>query len=307
MTSPFDRALHVGDFLRPLVDEQDDESDLGMIRRDRVGERLEDHRLARARRRDDQPALSLADRGHQVEHARGHVARLEADAVLGIEGRQVVEEDLLAGDVRMLEVDRLDLDEGEVALPFLGRPDLAGDRVAGAEVELADLRGRHVDVVRSRKVVVLGGAQESEPVGQALQHALGEDQPLLLGLRLQDLEDQVLLAHSGRVLDLQIFGDLEELRNLDFVECPDVERVAMLDGSRGLLSGRVGKPLGGASSVSTSESLLPLRLAIVLSFYGGTSGEKPAVGSRELSVSSRKPGGLPTPETGLYLTSAGRT
>ena len=78
------------------------------------------------------------------------VRRLELDAVLGIERREVVEEDLLARHVGVLEVDRLDLDQREVALPFLRRADLAGDGVAGAQVEAADLRRRDVDVVRDR-------------------------------------------------------------------------------------------------------------------------------------------------------------
>ena len=114
----------------------------------------------------------------------------------GIERREVVEEDLLARHVGVLEVDRLDLDQGEVALPFLRRAHLAGDGVAGAQVEAADLRRRDVDVVGTGQVVVLGGAQEAEAVRQALQHALGEDQARLLGLRLQDREDQILLAHA---------------------------------------------------------------------------------------------------------------
>ncbi len=75
----------------------------------------------------------------------------------------------------MLEVDRLDLQEGEVALALLGRADLALDRITRAQVESADLRRRHVDVVGAGQVVVVGRAQEAEAVGQDLEHALGED------------------------------------------------------------------------------------------------------------------------------------
>ncbi len=55
--------LEVGDFLGPLVDEQHDQRDLGMILDDRVRHLLQQDRLAGARRRDDQAALSLADGG----------------------------------------------------------------------------------------------------------------------------------------------------------------------------------------------------------------------------------------------------
>src|SRR5664279_543004 len=133
-------ALHVRDFLGPLVDQEDDERDLRVVRRDGVRERLQEHRLAGARRRDDEAALALADRDDQIEDARREVRRLEVDPLLWVERREIVEEDLLARDVGVLEVDGLDFDEGEVALAFLRRPDLAGDRVTRAQAELPDLR-----------------------------------------------------------------------------------------------------------------------------------------------------------------------
>ncbi len=135
----------------------------------------------------------------QIQHARRDVVldRLEVNALLGIEGREVVEEDLVARLVGGFEVDGFDLDEREIALTLFGRADLAGDRVAGAQIELADLGRRDVDIVRPRQVVVVRGAEESKAVGKAFEHALGEDQAVLLGLRLQDLEDQFLLAQAG--------------------------------------------------------------------------------------------------------------
>ena len=130
ITSPLHRALHVGDLFGPLVDEQHDQVDLGVVGGDAVGDVLQQHRLAGARRRDDQAALPLADRHHQVEDARRQVVAvgLERDALLRVERRQVLEEDLLARPLGRLEVDRLDLDQREVALAFLRRPDLAATR-----------------------------------------------------------------------------------------------------------------------------------------------------------------------------------
>ena len=75
------------------------------------------------------------------------------------------------------------------------------------------------------QVVVLGRAQEAEAVRQALEHALGEDQARGLGLRLQDLEDQLLLAQAGRALDAEVLGDLRELGDRHLLERPDVEHL----------------------------------------------------------------------------------
>ena len=199
-----------------------------MILRHRLRDALQQHRLAGARRRDDQAALALADRRHQIHDARRQVVgrRLEVEALLRIERRQVLEEQLVARLFGRLEVDRLDLDQREVALPFLRRPDLARDGVAGLQVELADLRRRDVDVVRARQVVVVGRAQEPEAVGQHFEHAFREDEAALLGLRLEDLEDQLLLAHAGRAGDVQVLGDLRELLDALVLQIGDVEAAA---------------------------------------------------------------------------------
>ena len=147
----------------------------------------------------------------------------ELQPLLRIQRRQVFEEQLVARLIRRLEVDRLDLDQREVPLAFLRRADLARDRVAGLEVELPNLRRRHVDVVGARQVVVVGRPQEAEAVRQHLEHALREDEAALLGLRFQDLKDQLLLPHAGRARHVHVFGDLRELLNAHVLQIGDVE------------------------------------------------------------------------------------
>ena len=146
-------ALHVGHLFGPLVDQQHDQVDLGMVLGDRVGDVLQDHRLAGLGRRRDQRALPFPERRDQVDDAAGEDARrgLELELLFGIERRQVVEVDAVAELLGRVEVDRLDLEQREVALAVLGRTDLAADRIAGAQAEAADLRRRHVDVVGARR------------------------------------------------------------------------------------------------------------------------------------------------------------
>ncbi len=206
-------ALHVRDFLGPLVNQQHDQRNLGMIRADGIRDVLQHHRLAGARRRDDQSALPFADRAQQVQHAPGEIffRGLHLQTARGIERRQVVEEDFVARDFGILEVDGFDFDEREVALAVLRRTHLPGDGVARAQIELSNLRRRDVDVVRARQIVVLRRAEESETVRQAFQHAFGEDESVLFGLRAEDLENQFLFAHAARAGDGQIFGDLGQV------------------------------------------------------------------------------------------------
>ena len=76
-----------------------------MVGGDRVGDVLQDHRLAGARLRDDQRALALAERRDQIDDARRHVLPrrildLHLEPLVGIERRQIVEVDLVARLVR---------------------------------------------------------------------------------------------------------------------------------------------------------------------------------------------------------------
>ncbi len=135
----FHAARHVGDFLRPLVDQQHDQEDFRVVGGDRGGDVLQHHRLAGARRRHDQGALAHADRRDQVDHPRRvvlgrtlgdglEILHLHLQPAVGIQRRQVVEVDAMAHRVGRLEIDRVDLQQGEVTLAVLRRADLALDR-----------------------------------------------------------------------------------------------------------------------------------------------------------------------------------
>jgi hypothetical protein len=58
-----------------------------------------------------------------------------------VQRRQVLEQDLVLARFGRRAVDLVDLDQREVALAFLRGTDFAFDRVAGVQVEAADLRG----------------------------------------------------------------------------------------------------------------------------------------------------------------------
>ena len=187
-----------------------------MVVRDRVGDVLEDDGLAGARLRGDQRALAFAERRDEIDDARrevldGRILDLHLEPLVGIERRQVVEVDLVARLVRVLEIDGVDLEEREVALAVLRAADLALDGVAGPEREAADLRGRDVDVVGAGEIVGVGRAEEAEAVLEDLDDAFADDVGLPRGELLQDREHQLLLAERGGVFDLELLGKGEQL------------------------------------------------------------------------------------------------
>jgi hypothetical protein len=131
------RTLHVGDFFRPLVDQQDDEVAFGMVGGDRLGDVLHHDRLADPGRGDDQAALALAEGGNDVDDpARAILQRrildLHVEPLFRVERGQIVEQHLVADVVGVFEVDCIDLHQGEIALTFARRPDAAVDGVASA-------------------------------------------------------------------------------------------------------------------------------------------------------------------------------
>ena len=247
------RALHVGDFLRPLVDQKHDQIAFRMIVGDRMGDVLQQHGLAGARRRHDQGALAFADRRHDVDDARreillGRILVFHLQPLVRIERRQVVEIDLVARFLRVFEVERVDLEQGEVALAFLRAADMAVDGVAGAQAETADLRGRDVDIVRSRQIIRFRRAQKAEAVRENLDDAFADNVGLPHRELLEDAEHQLLLAHGAGVFDLELLRKGDELgRRLGFevlefhfphTDCPMENRAS---GGVGMQRGRQGE------------------------------------------------------------------
>ncbi len=227
------RPLHLRDFLRPLVDEQHDQDDFGMVGGNGRCNVLQQHRLAGLGRGDDQATLTLADGRDQVDGACGQVfggavAALQLQALGRMERRQVLEQHLVTRAVRGVVVDLADLEQREVPLAVLRRADQAGNGVAGAQIEAPDLAGTDVDIVRTRQVRTVGGTQEPESVLQDLQDAVAVDILAVAGMRLQDREDDVLLARPGQVLQPHGLGELDQLVDRPGLQLGEIHRAARL-------------------------------------------------------------------------------
>ena len=203
---------------RALIDQQNDQHDFGMIGRDGVGNILQEHGFAGARRSDDQSALTLADGNQHVHDAGAHVVShgFELQAFLRIERRQVVKENLVAGFVRRLEVYGFDLDQREVLLALVRRTDLAADGVTGLEVELANLRGGDIDVIGPGQVVVIRGTEEAVAVRKNFQNAFSKNVSFFFALRLEDLKNEILLAQAARTGEVELASDLGQLGDVLF-------------------------------------------------------------------------------------------
>eukprot|EP00042_Codosiga_hollandica_P060670 m.921627 g.921627 ORF g.921627 m.921627 type:complete len:413 (+) comp87512_c0_seq1:117-1355(+) len=217
-------ADHFRHFLGALVDEQHDEVAVRMVGHQRVRQALHHLGLARLGLRHDQRALAFADGRHQVDDATGDVLfalvafAFELELLLGEQGRQVLEHDLVLALLRRLVVDAVNLDQGEVALAVFGHAHFTFHQVTGVQVEAADLARAQVDVVGRRHVAGFDRAQEAEAVGEHFEHAITEDLLASLGALLHDGEHQLLLAQAGDVVDLQLLAHLDESGDVERFE-----------------------------------------------------------------------------------------
>src|SRR5215471_13392379 len=119
---------------------------------------LQQYGLAGARRRNDQRPLSFADWCDDVDNTRrevllGRILVFHLEPLIGVERCQVVEIDLVTGLLRIFEIDRIDLEQGEIALSFFRRANMSLDGVAGTQAETANLAWRNINVVWPGKIV----------------------------------------------------------------------------------------------------------------------------------------------------------
>ena len=124
-------------------------------------------------------------------------------------------------------VDRLDAQQGEIALRLLGRTNLPLHHVTVAQAEAANLAGADVNVVGAGKIVVFGAAQESEAIRQDFQHALAVHQAVLANARAENLENQVLLLESDEIRDALLLGDLVQVVHVHGLQVLDVKLAAL--------------------------------------------------------------------------------
>jgi len=156
---PLDLLAEVGDLLGPLVDEEDDDLDVGLVLHHRLGDLFKEGGLTRLGRGDDQPALAAADGGEQVDDPGGELVGvgLELDLFVRELGDELVELGALFRRLRVHAVYRLDPDQGAVALVVPRRPRPAHDVVAAPQGELLDEPGGDDDA--SRIEVLPGGSR----------------------------------------------------------------------------------------------------------------------------------------------------
>src|SRR5882724_2100494 len=154
-------TAEIGDFLRTLVDEEDDQVHLRMVLHDGIRDVVEQRRLAGARRRNNQTALAHAERRHQIHDPR-RVAirhRLELDLPVRIDRRQLFEWPQPLILRRLVAVDLVEPGQLRPAIP---PPGLAVNPHAVAEREAPHDFRRHENIVRGLDEIAFRVAEKTK-------------------------------------------------------------------------------------------------------------------------------------------------
>ncbi len=211
--------------------------------------------------------------------------------------RQVLEQHLALGRLRRFAVDGVDHRQREVALAVLGPADAAGDFVAGAQVEAADLAGRDVDVVGAGQVAGIVRAQEAEAVGQDFQHAVAGHALRWRVSTLSRAKMTSCLRMRATPSAAQLFGDLEQLVSrhaLEVVEAVDREVLGDLgrrraSGRRRCCLRRRATTTAAAFAALEAVALVAEAVAAIAAAFAAAVAACPPAGRRALSSFSPWP------------------
>ena len=194
-----------------------------MVFGDGVGDVLQHHGLAGLRRGDQEATLAGANRCNHVDNAAGgvffaaHLA-LELEVTRRVQRCQVFKQNLVLRGFRRLVVDAIHFHQREIAFAILGGANLAFDRVAGVQIEAADLRRADVDVVGAGQVRDIRRTQETKTVWQHFQSAVSKDALAFLGLILQQGKNKFLLAQAVGAVDAVGSGHFKQLADVKTLE-----------------------------------------------------------------------------------------
>src|SRR4029453_19014432 len=119
--------------------------------------------------------------------------------------------DLVPRLVGILEIDRVDLEQREIALALLGAANVAIDRIAGAQVEAPDLARTDIDIFRPWQKIRIGRAQKTQAIPENFHDAFADDADIAHRQALQNGIDELLAPERAGILDFELLGDAEHL------------------------------------------------------------------------------------------------
>ena len=171
-------AAKIGDFLRPLIHQKNDELHLRVILGHGVGDVMQQRGFSRARRSDDEPALAHAERRHHIHDARRITLGngFEFDPLVGIDRGQFFKRNQALILCRLFVVNFIQPHQLRPAIPAAR---LALNPHSVAQGEAPHDLGRDKNILRRLDEIAFRIAQETEALAGNLDDAFAKFQGLL--------------------------------------------------------------------------------------------------------------------------------
>src|ERR1044072_2361318 len=214
----------IGHFFRPLVDEQQNQNDLGMIHPDRLGDFLEQNRFPDAWRSYDQSALAAAKRREKIDTASTDRVRLrifEHDPALRELRSQFFEIGGFFPLLRRLAFNREDIIEDKAFLAVAREPQFAAKFLAGAQTIELDRGAGDINVFRHRHEIQLRITQQSERVADLIEKTFGRNRGTLPERGARDIENGMVPRARWMEMQIKIARDPQKI--LSVFELIDAE------------------------------------------------------------------------------------
>src|SRR5690606_22641526 len=160
----------------------------------------------------------LTNGSNQIENAGGKVfgravTQFQHQALVREQRGKVFKQNFVFGAFRLVAVNFVNFQQGNIAFAFFGRAAFTADFIALAQVKAADLTGGYIDIVRAGEVRTVRAAQETKTILQNFQHTITVNIFAAFGMVFQNGEDDVLFTGAADVHEVHLLGNIQELRN----------------------------------------------------------------------------------------------
>ena len=176
---------------------------------------LQKNSLTRTRRCYNQPALALANWGHNINHPRRKVlARriidLHLQPFIRIEWGQIVKIDFMLGFFRVFKINCVGLDQGKISLTVFWAPNWAFNCIARTKRKFPNLIGADINIIWPSKVISICRPQEPKSIKQDFDHTFPDDLHITRRQIFQNRKHQFLFTQSTRSFHFKLFSQTQE-------------------------------------------------------------------------------------------------
>ena len=136
---------------------------------------------------------------------------------------EIIKKNFFESFVRIAEVYFFNFQEGVITFAFFRWANLASYSITCTKIEPPDLGRGHIDIIRSRQIVIIRCAEKSKTVWQCFQNTCSINDTFAPCLCLQQSEKQFLSAHAVGIFNVILTGNFYKRIYIFFLKFNQIE------------------------------------------------------------------------------------